>query len=110
MCSANIPRCERRIASDGGALSHLESEFVMYSVGMPMTPELGEAIPQHLKRIGETMQPWAGEGSYYNFTERSCDADEILPAEVCTRLADVKHRYDPDNRIVANHAVSLEVA
>ena len=77
---------------DGGALTHLETDFVMYSVGMPMTPELGEAIPQHLKKIEETMQPWAGEGSYYNFTERPCDADAILPAEVCARLAEVKRR------------------
>ncbi len=95
---------------DGGALTHLETGFVMYSVGMPMTPELGEAIPQHLTKIEQTMQPWAGEGSYYNFTERPCDADAILPAEVCARLADVKRRYDPDGTIVANHSVSLETA
>lgn len=94
----------------GGALTHLETGFVMYSVGMPMTPELGEAIPQHLAKIEQTMQPWAGEGSYYNFTERRCDADAILPAEVCARLADVKRRYDPDGMIVANHSVSLETA
>jgi hypothetical protein len=95
---------------DGGALTHLETDFVMYSVGMPMTPELGEAIPQHLAKIEQTMQPWAGEGSYYNFTERPCDANAILPAEVCARLADVKRRYDPDSMIVANHSVSLETA
>jgi hypothetical protein len=95
---------------DGGALTHLETEFVMYSVGMPMTPELGAAIPQHLTKIEQTMQPWAGEGSYYNFTERSCDADAILPADVCARLAEVKRKWDPDGTIVANHSVSLETA
>jgi hypothetical protein len=95
---------------DGGALTHLETDFVMYSVGMPMTPELGAAIPQHLAKIEQTMQPWAGEGSYYNFTERSCDADAILPAEVCARLAEVKRKWDHDGRIVANHSVSLETA
>jgi hypothetical protein len=95
---------------DGGALTHLETEFAMYSVGMPMTPELGAAIPQHLEKIEQTMQPWAGEGSYYNFTERSCDADAILPADVCTRLAEVKRKWDPEGTIVANHSVSLETA
>jgi len=95
---------------DGGALSHLDTDFVMYSVGMPMTPELGEAIPQHLRKIEQTMEPWAGEGSYYNFTERSCDVDSILPADVCARLAEVKRKWDPDGRIVANHSVSLETA
>ncbi|HEY6551482.1 MAG TPA: FAD-binding oxidoreductase [Solirubrobacterales bacterium] len=96
--------------ADGGALTHLETEFVMYSVGMPMTPELGAAIPQHLAKIEQTMQPWAGEGSYYNFTERSCDIDAILPAGVCARLAEVKRKWDPDGMIVANHSVSLETA
>ncbi len=95
---------------DGGALTHLETEFVMYSVGMPMTPELGAAIPQHLAKIEQTMQPWAGGGSYFNFTERPCDADAILPADVCARLAEVKRKWDPEAMIVANHSVSLETA
>lgn len=95
---------------NGGALSHLETDYVVYSVGMPMTPELGEAIPRHLEKIEQTMQPWAGEGSYYNFTERPCDADAILPEDVCARLAEVKRKWDPDGMIVANHSVSLETA
>jgi hypothetical protein len=96
-----------RPAENGGALSHLDAGFVMYSVGMPMTPELGEAIPAHLSRIEEAMRPWATDGGYYNFTEGPCDVDAILPPEVCDRLGEVKRKWDPDGRIVANHAVSL---
>jgi len=99
-----------RPAENAGALSHLDAGFVMYSVGMPMTPELGEAIPRHLERIEDAMRPWAAVGSYYNFTERTCEVDAILPAEVCARLAEVKRSYDPEDRIVANHGVSLETA
>jgi FAD binding domain len=91
----------------GGALSHLDAGFVMYSVGLPMTPELGKAIPPYLLRIDEAMRPWAADGGYYNFTEGPCDVDAILPADVCDRLGEVKRRWDPDGRIVANHAVSL---
>jgi hypothetical protein len=47
---------------------------------------------------------------YYNFAERPADVDAILPPAVCARLADVKRRYDPESRIVANHGVSLETA
>jgi hypothetical protein len=92
---------------DGGALSHLDAGFAMYSVGMPMTPELGEAIPPHLSKIDATMGPWAANGGYYNFVEGPCDVDAILPPDVCERLGDVKQKWDPDSRIVANHAVSL---
>jgi FAD binding domain len=95
---------------NGGALSHLDAEFVMLGVGMPMTPELGEAIEVHLNRIHEAMAPWAADGGYFNFAERPCDADAILPPEVCTRLAEVKRTWDPDNRIVGSHAVSLDPA
>jgi hypothetical protein len=92
---------------DGGALTHLDAGFAMYSVGMPMTPELAKAIPAHLERTAEAMSPWAPGGGYYNFTEAPCDVDAILPAEVCARLAEVKRKWDPESRIVANHAVSL---
>jgi hypothetical protein len=91
----------------GGALSHLDAGFAMYSVGMPMTPELGEAIPAHLAKIAETMRPWRADGSYFNFVEGRCDVDAILPPDVCARLGEVKRKWDPDGRIVANHAVSL---
>jgi hypothetical protein len=96
-----------RPAEDGGALSHLDAGFAMYSVGLPMTPELGEAIPAHLKKIDETMGPWRADGRYYNFTEGPCDVDSILPPEVCTRLGEVKRKWDPGGRVVANHTVSL---
>jgi FAD/FMN-containing dehydrogenase len=95
---------------DGGALSHLDADFALFGVGLPMTPELGGAINAHLDRVTEAMSSWAVEGGYFNFAERPCDADEILPPEACTRLADVKRRYDPDNRIVANHAVAIAPA
>jgi hypothetical protein len=96
-----------RPAQNCGALSHLDANFAMYSVGLPMTPELGEAIPGHLERIAEAMRPWGVDGAYYNFTEGPCDVDAILPPDVCTRLADVKRKWDPQGRVLANHAVSF---
>jgi hypothetical protein len=95
---------------DGGALSHLDAAFVMLAIGLPMTPELGQAIEGHLDRLDEALTPWGADGGYYNFAERPCDADAILPPETCARLAEVKRRWDPDGTIVANHAVSLDAA
>ncbi len=96
-----------RPAEGSGALSHLDAGFAIYSVGLPMTPELAEAIPAHLTKIDEAMRPWGTDGAYYNFTEGPCDVDAILPADVCARLAEVKRKWDPESRVVANHAVSL---
>ncbi len=96
-----------RPAEDGGALSHLDAGYAMYSIGMPMTPELGKAIPAHLGKIGETMAPWRADGHYFNFVEGPCDVDSILPPDVCARLTEVKRKWDPEGRVVGNHAVSL---
>lgn len=95
---------------NGGALSSLDADFVMFGVGMPVTPELGKAIESHLDHLHETMKPWAAEGGYFNFAERPCDVDAILPPETCSSLAEVKRRWDPDGMIVANHALSLTAA
>ncbi|HEX6228073.1 MAG TPA: FAD-binding oxidoreductase [Solirubrobacterales bacterium] len=95
-----------REAENGGALAKLDAAFVMLGVGMPMTPEAGEAIDAHYDRQEETMAPWAADGGYLNFADRPAPLEAILPADVCERLAEVKRRWDPDGMIVANHPVS----
>ena len=55
-------------------------------------------------------KPWVGEGGYFNFAERPCDVEAILPADTCTRLAEVKRRWDPEGMIRANHALSVTPA
>jgi FAD/FMN-containing dehydrogenase len=99
-----------RPAESGGALSHLDAHFAMFGIGMPMTPELGQAIEAHHDRLHDAMESWAADGGYFNFAERPCDANAILPADVCARLGEVKRQYDPDGRIVGSHAVSLDPA
>jgi hypothetical protein len=95
---------------NGGALSHLDAGWALLGIGMPMTPELGQAINGRLDQLKEDLSPWGTDGGYFNFAERPCDADAILPPETCARLAEVKRTWDPDNRIIANHAVSLDPA
>jgi FAD binding domain len=95
-----------RPAENGGALGKLDASFAMFAVGLPMTPEMGQAIESHLDELHETMQPWASERGYFNFAERPCDVEAILPAETCSRLAEVKRSWDPDGMILANHALA----
>jgi FAD/FMN-containing dehydrogenase len=99
-----------RPAENGGALTALDADFAVFGIGMPMTPELGQAIAGSLDQLHDTMGPWAAAGGSFNFAERPCDIDAILPAETCSRLAEVKGRWDPDDVIQANHALSLTTA
>ena len=67
-------------------------------------------MPGALDRLHDAMEPWSAEGGYFNFAERSCAVDALLPPETCERLGKVKRRWDPDGLIRANHAVSLTPA
>jgi FAD binding domain len=95
---------------NGGALTHLDAQFVLFGIGMVMSPEMGEAVNAHLDATAEAMEPWAADGGYFNFAERPCDADAILPADVCARLLEVKRKWDPDGMIVSNHALATAPA
>jgi FAD/FMN-containing dehydrogenase len=99
-----------RPAEGGGALNKLDGEFVMLGIGMLMDPALKDPIEGQLDKMADAMKPWAAEGGYYNYAERACDVDAILPAETCQRLAHVKRSWDPDNLIRANHSVALATA
>jgi hypothetical protein len=100
----------RRPAENGGALDKLDGEFVMIGVGMLMDPALREPIDGALDELADAMSPWSAELGYFNYAERPCEVDALLPAETCERLAQVKRDWDPDELILANHAVALGTA
>ena len=99
-----------RPAEDAGALSHLESDYVMFAAAIPVNPELGAAIVEHLDTLEEALSPWAAEGAYFNFAERPSDIEAIFGSAVCDRLAAVKRQWDPDGIIRADHVLSLASA
>jgi hypothetical protein len=99
-----------RPAENAGALDKLDGEFVMLGIGMLMDPAMKDPIQAQLDELAETMQPWAAEGGYYNYAERPCDVDSILPEETCRRLSKVKRSWDPDDLIMSNHSVALATA
>jgi hypothetical protein len=100
----------RRPANNAGALEKLDEEFVMLGLGMPMDPAMREPIDGALDRLADVMGPWAAERGYFNYAERPCDVDALLPADTCERLAQVKRSWDPNDLIMANHSVSLATA
>jgi FAD/FMN-containing dehydrogenase len=99
-----------RRTEGAGALDKLDGAFAMAAIGSPMTPEMAQAAAEDLDRIDAALVPWSVAGGYFNFADRPCDVDAILPAETCARLARVKRQWDPDGTIVGNHAVSLDAA
>jgi FAD binding domain len=97
-------------AENAGALERLDGKFVVAGIGVLMDPGLRDTIDAALNRLVDAMKPWAVEGSFFNFTERPCDLDAILPEATCKRLAHVKRSWDPDDLILANHSIALATA
>jgi hypothetical protein len=96
-----------RPVEGGGALSHLDAEFVFCGIGLPMSPEMGEAITKHIDSICKALEPWSTGSCYFNFADRPTDLEAIFAPETLEQLRDVKRRYDPEGMISANHNVSL---
>jgi hypothetical protein len=59
------------------------------------------------RSLADAVKSWAAGGGYLNYTDRPCDFDAILAADTWARLAEVKRKWDPDDMIRANHAVSV---
>ena len=97
------PSCASWAARSGGrprtaARSRkLDADFVMFGIGLPMTPELGEAIDGPPRRarardgaLGAPRAATSTSPSARATSTRSC------PRSTCARLAEVKRRWDPD--------------
>ncbi len=90
-----------------GALSHLDAEYVFGGIGLPMSPEMGEAINERIDAICAALEPWSTGSCYFNFADRPPTLEALFAPETLERLRDVKRRYDPDGLISGNHNVSL---
>jgi hypothetical protein len=87
---------------DCGAAGEIEGEIVIFSVGMAMSPEIGEAIRGDLDGLDAALAPWRAGRGYVNFTDRPREASALFDGETHERLRRVKARYDSGNVIRAN--------
>jgi FAD/FMN-containing dehydrogenase len=92
-------------APGSGALATLDGEYVMFAVGIAMTPEMGAAAAADVNRVRAALEPWDAGHGYFNFSESDGEGDEQFPAHTYIRLQEVKAIYDPTEMIVSNHPI-----
>jgi hypothetical protein len=92
-------------APGSGALATLDGEYVMFAVGIAMTPEMGAAAAADVNRVRAALEPWDAGHGYFNFSESDGEGDEQFPAHTYVRLQEVKAIYDPTEMIVSNHPI-----
>ncbi len=93
-------------APGGGAVSHLDADFVMFGVGIAMSPEQGAAVSAHVGAVREALAPWEAETAYLNFAERDIPGDNLFGPYAHHRLRAVKSAYDPADLFRSNHPVA----
>jgi FAD/FMN-containing dehydrogenase len=88
-----------------GAVGAIDAGYVMFAVGLPMTPEMGAAINDAVTRAKAALAHWESERTYFNFAERQVDPARLYTPETYRRLRRVKSAYDPGELFVANHPI-----
>lgn len=94
-----------RPAENGGPLASLDGQYLFFGVGIPMSPEIAEAIERSAGHVREVLSRWAAGRAYLNFAERPTDTETAFPPDVYRRLQEVRAHYDPDDLFCANHPV-----
>jgi FAD/FMN-containing dehydrogenase len=88
-----------------GALSSLEADFLVFAVGIPMTPEIGAAVHGHVERVRAAMAPWESRQMYLNFAESRRRSSSFHTEEAYRRLRRIKTQYDPGDLFRSNHPI-----
>ena len=94
------------VAAPGhGALATLDGAFLVFAVGIAMTPELGAAITAATHTLLEAIEPWNAATTYLNFTEEGEGVRGFYPPLTYRRLREVKARVDGGDVFRSNHPI-----
>jgi hypothetical protein len=86
-----------------GAAGHLTEQFLVASHAVAATPELAAAIPAALGQVDAAIEPVASGRLPLTFVDNGESVAKAFDEATTARLAEVKRRYDPDNRFRGNH-------
>ena len=89
----------------GGALSHLDAEFVSFAGAIAATPEMGAQGHAEAVRLTGALAPYANGRQYLNFAENPVDARTAYPDGAWTQLKGIRSAVDPHGIFAANHPV-----
>jgi len=88
-----------------GAVGSIDAGWVMFAVGLAMTPGMGAAVDESVTRAKNALAPWESERTYLNFAERPTDASRLYTSETYRRLRRIRAAYDPGELFLANHPI-----
>ena len=109
------PSCATSAARSGGGRERRRAgqarrRLLMFGIGLPMTPELGQAIDRSPRSARRDDGALVGRRRLLQLRRAPLRRRHDPAGAVCDRLDEVKHRWDPDGLIRSNHAVAVAPA
>jgi hypothetical protein len=92
-----------RSGPDHGVLDRFDADFVLFAVGIAITPELGHAVEAAVDDVRAALARWDAGVEYLNFAERRTAAERLFGEGALRRLREIKARYDGGGLFRANH-------
>jgi FAD/FMN-containing dehydrogenase len=94
-----------RTPATAGALGRLDGEYLMFSAGIVMAPEMLEPVQAALQALKASLAAWDSGADYLNFVEEPADAARFFTEEASGRLRAIRAAVDPAGRMVGNHPI-----
>ena len=92
-----------RAVADGGAVSALPGEFLVFAVGIAPTPEAKRGVESAVRAVRASLATWMSDRDYLNFRESDVAPERFWDADTLRRLGAVAKDYDPSRVITSNH-------
>lgn len=90
----------------GGALSHLDAQFLMSVVGVVPTPKAkASVIAESELIVGSLASDYSRKRIYTNFQLRPTDTSQAFDPATWERLTRIRREVDPDSLLQANHEI-----
>ncbi len=86
-----------------GALGSLDGSFALFALGVPVSPEVAEAVGNRIDALKQALAPWSRGKPYLNFAEKRVAIGDAIGAEAFARLEGIKAVVDPDGRFRSGH-------
>jgi FAD/FMN-containing dehydrogenase len=90
---------------DHGVLDRIAAPYVLFGVGVPMGPDAGERIAEHLEEVTRAVGPWDAGRRFLNFADQPVATAQLFAPDRYARLRAVRAAHDPDGLFVANHPI-----
>jgi hypothetical protein len=90
-------------AADHGAANSTDGDFALYGIGIPISPEVAEALIGALRGLQEGLSRWLEPRTPLTLAEADPSLRSSFADADVQRLAEVKDAFDPDGLILSNH-------